>query len=261
MAFIVDIRRGNLDLHLMYKALFELSTDRADFVARLFSRPRPARLTPTSTAPELFAAFEAVPASEAAYTKNLAAIRTHLVRTHGFALSKGDEQGLEFVFHAMFVSGPAIHYQLTNSRGFGGNFPTYAELMIATDGHDRVRSYLASEEAFAYLKDLEARNLVVPVVGNFGGKGALRAVGAYLKQRKAVVSAFYVSNVEQYLQQDNLWDAFCGNVAALPLDGTSTFIRSARGGFAGQGRAFAPGFSLELRPIESEIAACRVSGR
>ena len=42
IAFIVDIRRGNLDLHLMYKALFELSADRADFVSRLFSRKRPA---------------------------------------------------------------------------------------------------------------------------------------------------------------------------------------------------------------------------
>ena len=28
LAFIVDIRRGNLDLHLVYKALFELSSDR-----------------------------------------------------------------------------------------------------------------------------------------------------------------------------------------------------------------------------------------
>ena len=41
MAFIVDIRRGNFDLHLIYKALFELSADRAEFVSRLFSRPRP----------------------------------------------------------------------------------------------------------------------------------------------------------------------------------------------------------------------------
>ena len=45
MVFIVDVRRGNLQLHLMYKALFELSTDRADFVSRLFSKKRPAGLT------------------------------------------------------------------------------------------------------------------------------------------------------------------------------------------------------------------------
>src|SRR4051794_23752190 len=31
MVFILDIRRGNLDLQMMYKALFELSADRADF--------------------------------------------------------------------------------------------------------------------------------------------------------------------------------------------------------------------------------------
>ena len=41
IAFIVDIRRGNLQLHLMYKALFELASDRVDFIFRLFSRKRP----------------------------------------------------------------------------------------------------------------------------------------------------------------------------------------------------------------------------
>src|SRR5678809_849042 len=49
IAFIPDIRRGNLDLQLMYKALFELSADRADFVSRLFSRKRPAGLRPGSS--------------------------------------------------------------------------------------------------------------------------------------------------------------------------------------------------------------------
>src|SRR5215475_13179370 len=57
MVFIVDIRRGNLDLQLMYKALFELSKDRADFVSRLFSRKEPAGLSPQSTAEEIFAAI------------------------------------------------------------------------------------------------------------------------------------------------------------------------------------------------------------
>src|SRR6476646_10870410 len=54
MAFIIDVRRGNLDLQLMYKALFELSTDRADFVSRLFSRERPASLGATASAKQIF---------------------------------------------------------------------------------------------------------------------------------------------------------------------------------------------------------------
>src|SRR4051812_42547400 len=38
IAFVVDIRRQNLLLHLMYKAIIEMSEDRADFLSRLFSR-------------------------------------------------------------------------------------------------------------------------------------------------------------------------------------------------------------------------------
>lgn len=42
LAFVIDIRRQIMLELLMYKALFELSPDRADFVGRLFSRVRPA---------------------------------------------------------------------------------------------------------------------------------------------------------------------------------------------------------------------------
>ena len=56
LAFITDIRRGNLDLHLMYKALFGLSATRSEFVARLFSRRPVAASTPKTTAAELMAA-------------------------------------------------------------------------------------------------------------------------------------------------------------------------------------------------------------
>ncbi len=51
MAFIIDIRRGNLREHLLYKALMELSADRAEFLSRLFSRPRPAGLDPRGVRP------------------------------------------------------------------------------------------------------------------------------------------------------------------------------------------------------------------
>src|SRR5712675_1334500 len=74
MAFIVDIRRGNFDFHLIYKALFEMSADRAEFVSRLFSRPRPAGLTARSSAGEIFAAVAAVPATDTLYSRNMRAI-------------------------------------------------------------------------------------------------------------------------------------------------------------------------------------------
>src|SRR6266581_5651717 len=49
MAFIIDIRRQNMLEHLMYKAIIEMSEDRADFLSRLFSRLRPAGLDRSSS--------------------------------------------------------------------------------------------------------------------------------------------------------------------------------------------------------------------
>jgi hypothetical protein len=260
IAFIVDIRRGNLDLHLMYKALFEMSADRAEFVSRLFSRKRPAGLSTTSTAAQIFTAYSTIAPDRTLYNQTLQAVYRQLTTTHGFALSAGDREGIRYVFDNMFENGPSIHYTLNGGfgRGGGGGFPTYADLMTAEDGTGHNRSYLATEENYAFLKDLESRNMVVPVVGNFGGPKALRAVGGYLKQKETIVSAFYTSNVEQYLRQDGIWGNFCNSVNTLPLDATSTFIRSMRGGFGGVGRLQGPGFQSEVHQVAGDVANCAV---
>ena len=78
---------------------------------------------------------------------------------------------------------------------------------------------------------MEERNLIVPLTGNFAGARALRAVGDWVRARNAKVTTFYVSNVEQYLfQQGDEARRFYENVATLPIDSTSTFIRSFNGG-------------------------------
>jgi hypothetical protein len=251
LAFIVDIRRGNLDLHLVYKALFELSSDRADFVSRLFSRKRPAGLGTTATAAQMFSAFLQAAPSQQLYDQNLKDIRDRLVRTHAFALSSDDAKGIEYVYNAFFTFGPGIQYSSTD--GFGATYqPTYVDLMLATDSVGRSQGYLSTEERFAYVKDLESRNLVVPVVGNFAGPKAIRAVGAYLKQRDATVTAFYLSNVEQYLRLQRVWNTFCGNVAQLPFDETSTFIRAGHGGRVARGTAL----TAELGVMAAEVDGC-----
>ena len=254
MAIIIDIRRGNLDLQLMYKALFELSADRADFVSRLFAKKRPAGLTAKSTAQEIFAAYWDVPTGdEAQFKENLKTIIGLLKEKHGFALSSDDLKGIEDVYHAFWWFGPRLQYSSTGSFG-GTNQPTYADLMTATDGKGVARGYLATEDNYAFMKDLESRNMLVPVVGNFGGPKAIRTVGRYLREMDATVSTFYLSNVEQYLRQDGIWVNFCASVATLPLDETSTFIRSVRR--VGDN---SPGFGLasELGNISSDVRDCR----
>ena len=253
LVFIVDIRRGNLDLHLMYKAMFELSKDRADFVSMLFSKKRPDGLSEKSSAKEIFAAYSDVKSSETLYAENLKKITDHLKTKHGFGLSDGDVSGIEYVMSNYQRFGPEINYN-SSSGGFGGggNRVTYAELMTATDQDGISRSYLGSEENFTYLKDLETRNMLVPAVGNFSGPKAIRAVGRYLKEIGAAVSTFYLSNVEDYLYRDGSWKAFCENTATLPLDDSSTFIRSVRGGRYGGGA----GLNSDLGNIKTEVKAC-----
>jgi hypothetical protein len=255
IAFIIDVRRGNFDLHLMYKALFELSRDRVDFVSRLFSRKRPNGVGSMASVSSLFEAFGAVGPTADAYTRNLAEIRNQLLTRHHFPLSEEDLAAIAAIYRDFYTAGPEIRYSPYGSAG-GTIQPTYAELMAATDDTGQTRGFLANDATFATIKRLETRNLVVPVVGNFGGPKAIRAIGRYLKDRGAVVSAFYVSNVEEYLRQDALWTAFCRNVAALPLDGSSTLIRSLP---IKEPHGPSDGFTTELKPILGEIRACQPS--
>jgi hypothetical protein len=256
IAIIIDIRRGNLDLHLIYKTLFEISANRVDFVSRLFSRERPAGLTEASTATEIFAAFRKAAPSQALYNQNLKEIKATLQTKHGFPLSNDDLRGIDFVYKNWFDYGPDIRYQLTN--GGGGSFPTYAELMLGSDSAGRNRSYLATEDTFRTVKDLQARNMIIPVVGNFGGPKAIRAVASWLKQKETIVSTFYTSNVEQYLREDGIFGNFCASAATLPLDAKSAFVRSARAGFAGQPEVVGAGgnFNLEVKPMKPDLAGC-----
>lgn len=243
LSFIFDIRRGNLEEQLLYKAVIEMSATRADFLSRLFSRPRPAGLDTAASADSLIDAFARVPSSDSLYRQNLAAVNAWLTVHHGFALGDSDLAGIAYVYSAFAAAGPDLTYNFGNGRGggyrgFGRGMPTYAELMVQTDGAGVHRSYIASEANYRVLRQAELDNAIVPLVGNFAGDKAIRAVAAWLRTRHATVTAFYLSNVEQYL-----WNGgddgrtFLGNVATLPLDSTSTFIRAVfgGGGFRGGG--------------------------
>jgi hypothetical protein len=251
IVFIVDVRRGNTDLHLMYKALFELSRDRVDFVSRLLARPRPEGLTPTSTAGEIFAAFAGVDPSERMLTTTLADIRHQLTTVHQFALTGDDLMRIEAIYRVFFLAGTRIQYSPYGSFG-GTTQPTYAELMAATDEAAEPHSFLASDALFDAMRDLQQRNLVVPLVGDFAGPKTIRTIGDYARARGAVVTTFYVSNVEEYLQQTQR-TAFCRNVATLPITAESTFIRAVRGDTLNPGNE---GFVNQLAPMVDETRHC-----
>jgi hypothetical protein len=308
IAFICDIRRQNMLLHLMYKALFEMSTDRADFLSKLFARPRPAGLDTASSGATLANAYRAIPYDSLLSDITMSAILSQLVRQHKFALSSEDSATIRAVYGVFVQYGPDVSYSASSRNvrnpmapsvggmplpniigsmsggvsirtsingvanlyritadtagrqvverdsagvwvkdtlafrngiaplsftrspgmGIGSVYATFAFLMGLDDGANPGvnRGWLGSESAFRWVKNFQERNLLIPVVGNFAGPKALRAVGEFLREKDAKVSAFYTSNVEQYLFQSRISDDFYENVSTLPTDAGSTFIRS-----------------------------------
>ena len=259
LAFIVDIRRGNMNLQLLYKAFMELSHDRADFLSRLVARARPKDLNDKTPVGELLDAYELAAPSDDLYHRYLHEATDYLTKTHKFGLTADDIRGMEYVYTAFFKAGPDLNYSFSGFPFAGGfQFPTYATLMTETDTGGVHRSYLASEENYRVVADLEKRNAIVPITGDFAGPKALRSVGRYLKSHEATVSAIYTSNVEQYLfQSDTNWRKYYANVATLPIDAKTTFIRSVsnRGAFQPGPGGFGPRAQTRLCSVAELLKA------
>ena len=228
LAFILDIRRQNMLLHLMYKALFEISNDRVEFLSKLFARPAPEGLSTTISPEDLFGAFDESTPDRDLARGTLDAILQQLLEQHQFELTSDDLNKIEHVYGAFVAAGPEIRYS-SQSQYSWRRFPSYSELMLETDaifGDSEKHSYLASEQNFQAVKRLESENRIVPIVGNFAGAKALRSIGQYVREHGATVTTFYTSNVEFYLFQTEDWRRFFDTVSELPLDNDSVFIRS-----------------------------------
>ena len=260
LAFIVDIRRGNMNLQLLYKAFMEQSRDRADFLSHLFARPRPKELTDKTPVDELLDAYELASPSDELYHRYLQEAIDRLTKTHKFALTPDDLRGIEYVYTAFYKAGPDLNYSFSGFPFAGGGFrfPTYSVLMTETDTNNQHRSYLATENNYRVVADMEKRNAIVPITGDFAGPKALRSVGRYLKSHDATVTAIYTSNVEQYLfQSDTNWRKYYANIATLPIDAKSTFIRSVsnRGGFQSGPGGFGPRAQTRLCSVADLLKA------
>jgi hypothetical protein len=221
IGFIIDIRRQNMLNVLLFKALFEMSPTRADFVSHLFSRRKPAGLDAATNVKALMAAFESAPKEGLA--ANIDAVRSTFAK-HGFALSGEDLSTIDFIYGIFNRGGPSITAEFASPGSPGGVPVTYTDLMTAADKNGQSWSYLSSEAAYQYIREMHRKNLIIPLVGDFAGRTTIRMVSDYLKQRNATVAAFYISNVEMYLQ-GQVMKNFHANVSTLPIDSSSMFIR------------------------------------
>ena len=225
IAFIVDIRRQAIIQHLMYKAIFHLSPNRLQFLSRLLSKPLTKDApSPDSSIADILTYLSKIAADDQTYAANLTAIRKTIQEDFQFPLNERDQASLAYVYKNFRAEGLDIAFRIEGS--FGGYFPSLKDLILQPDQHGKLGNFLAVAEDYDFVRGMHRKNLIIPVVGDFGGKKALSAVGDYLRRGGFTVTAFYTSNVEQYLFDDNLFAPFANNVRKLPINEKSLFIRS-----------------------------------
>ncbi len=267
VAFIIDIRRDNLLLHLLFKALFAGAPTRVEFLSALTGRPPPDRLEAWrgATIDKLIAYIDGTrPESESALQVLTLRLDAETRRT-GVSLSATDWTTIHR-FHREFISsGLSLVFQV-RGQGVRDYYPSLRELLAETDRRGRQLSYLATDAAYETVRALEQHDLVVPVVGDVSGSHALAAIAALMKSRGQALSAFYISNVEFYLYRDGSFPAFVENLKQLPRDDRSLMIRSVfPGGFPGRPPQNVPGYysTSVVQPLGSmlsDLAAGRYRG-
>lgn len=230
IAYIIDVRRDNLLLHLLFKALFANARSRIEYASLLTGRVVPSRReTWTDASVEKIAAYLDSAERDSMSARQLRQRLERTIEGFGVPLSRADLDTIAR-FHGEFIdAGLSLRFR-SHGREPRFYYPTLRELLLATDASGRTWSYLASEDAFQFVRSLEARDAVVPVVGNVSGPHAMRALASAIATRGERVSAFYISNVESYLFRDGMYITFAENLRRLPHDRRTVMIRSIFGG-------------------------------
>lgn len=226
LAVMLDVRRDNLRQHLFFKALFGIARNRAEYLALWLGHDVPADVERWAGADteRLLAWLDAAPATAASRDAAAARVRAAL-EALPVALDSTDRAVIARI-HATFLrDGLALRFT-TFGRPPRPFYPTLRDLVLETDRRGRRRSYLADEASFQYVKELQRRHRIIPVVGDLAGPHAMRAVARELATRDIVVRVLYVSNAEDYVLRDGGFGRYVDNVRALPHDARSVIVRS-----------------------------------
>ena len=264
IALMIDIRRDNLLEHLLFKSLFETARNRLEYLCLLLGKPVPSDVDRWNRRPiaDILAYIARTPTDSAA----VRVVRTASnARISGFGVPlDARDRAMIDAYRAEFVaSGLETRYS-SLGRNNRADYPSFGQLIQATDRAGREIGYLADEDAFQYVRSMQRRDRIVPVVGNVAGGGAMRSIARYAQENGLNVSAFYLSNVEQYLiQRDQGFDRYVANVRALPHNASSVIIRSYFGRFGQTHPLYvrAPGnvSTSMIEPIDSFLR--RAAGR
>lgn len=227
LAFFIDIRRENQLLHLYYKVLFQKSSTRSRFLSRWLALPLPPGYSedPEATAVELVRFFGDLPGDDFFFERVFSETWAEISSQWPGLLREGDEVVLRRMAAQFAVEGLRLKFRSYGRRP-RAQYPTLARLILERDAADRRWHYLDSAASYQTLRQMQIENRLIPVVGDLAGPSTLRKIAAYLEKQGLAVTVLYTSNVEFYLFRQGAFEAFAGNVAALPIDPSGKIVRS-----------------------------------
>jgi hypothetical protein len=248
LAFMVDIRRGNLLEHLLFRSLFTQSRNRLEYLCLLLGRAVPADL----------AAWDQRPIAELVRYLDAAPRRPNPapLADPGLPLSADDRKTIASFHQRFLADGLDLRFN-SHGREPRPYYPRLRDLVLATDASGQPASYLAREDDFRYVQRMHRENRIVPVVANLAGEKALRAIAAYVRRENLPVAAIYTSNVEQYLYRGGELARFAANLEAFPRTPSSLIIRSGMGPYA-RGNAYSDQLVQPLDGFLADFASGRL---
>jgi hypothetical protein len=238
VAFIVDPRRSNALLHLLYKAMFDEARTRSEFLSFLIGRPYDARdePPPDATARDVIAHVEVLGTFAELRRATSERLIERIATKYGFRLTAADRAVLDGISRAFYERQLDIHLE---AKGTATPGPKLREQLMSRAPNGPELGFLAQERAFRYVQRMHRENRIIPLVGDLAGARALPGIGAYLAAEQIRLGTFYVSDAEERLFQQKLWPKWVTNVGTLPADEQSVFVRTWNNDAGGHPRQFA----------------------
>ena len=198
VAIICDSRLDNLIEHLMFKLLIERSADPLDYLLALFSRvhtDRPATEDLTR-AEDLVAAFDAAAVDMSTFRDNLEWLRSEAKRRWEF--------GEEHLTRLSYVYGQFLERQLeitavNKECADALGSPTLRDVILASNSYRRNFHFLADAGRFAYVREMQQADRVIPMLGNFCSPASIELINAVLAEHGERADTLYLSNIEDHI--------------------------------------------------------------
>jgi len=216
--FILDYRKKNQLLHLFQKALIETSVDRHAYLERFWGRNFPELPLGLNDLENRLKTIANQPVNELLLQSTKESVRKTISKWD--LLNEQEFQEIATIQSRLAGPGPDARFLALKM------YPTLGSLITMPSRSGQTSHWLGSEPSYEGIRRLHLSGRILPIVGDWAGKGSIRRLAGYLKSHKLQVGCIYMSDVEFFLLRGGLFQKYIENLVELPVHPDSQIIRT-----------------------------------